>query len=146
MAITPRYVRNLDGSNDPVTIKALIGASQTINEGDMLQVDIATGLLVVAVAASTTIIGVAAKPITTGVSPTAQDNIPVNLMNVKGGIFRLPVTGGPVTQLSVMSSTLYDISNKTTLNFADTTGGMFRIVAFNNTLGTADVTLVTGVS
>lgn len=133
-----RSARNSD--NVPIIVHVNIDVSQTIAIGDLIQIDGTSRLGEVAVAASTTIVGIAQEAITTGVSVTAADKIPVAL--VRGQVVRLPfATGGTKTSFADTDkyTTAYDLSNKTTLNPDDTTGGMCYVQAYNNTAATVDV-------
>lgn len=126
-------------TNVPIVVWALVGDSQTINVGDLVQIDSTSRKLVAAVAASTTIVGIAGAAITT-TTATAADKIPVTL--VRNQVVRIPfATGGTKTTFAQtdLYTTAYDLSNKTTVNPDDTTGGMCYIQAYNNTQATVDV-------
>lgn len=126
-------------TNVPIIVHVAIGDSQTINEGDLIQIDGTSRKGVVAVAASTTIVGVALEAITTTTATTA-DVIPIAL--VRGQVVRIAyATGGTKTSFADTDkyTTAYDLSNKTTLNPDDTTGGMCYVQAYDNTNDTVDV-------
>lgn len=126
-------------TNVPIIVHVAIGDSQTINEGDLIQIDGTSRKGVVAVAASTTIVGVALEAITT-TTATAADVIPIAL--VRGQVVRIAyATGGTKTSFADTDkyTTAYDLSNKTTLNPDDTTGGMCYVQAYDNTNDTVDV-------
>lgn len=126
-------------TNVPIVVWVLVGDSQTINVGDLVQIDSTSRKLVAAVAASTTIVGIAGAAITT-TTATAADKIPVTL--VRNQVVRIPfATGGTKTTFAQtdLYTTAYDLSNKTTVNPDDTTGGMCYIQAYNNTQATVDV-------
>lgn len=129
----------LTRGNLSTTVFVNIGASQTINVGDLIQIDGTTRKGVVAVAASATLIGIAEEAITTGASVTTADNIPVTLL--KGQVMRIDFTGSTKTTLAEtdLYSTAFDLSDKKTINLDDTTGGMCKVLAYDNTNGTADV-------
>lgn len=137
----PSIVRSARGANqDAPVVWVPIDVSQTINVGDLIQIDGTSRKGKVAVAASTTLAGIAQDAITTGGSVTAADQIPVAL--IRGMVIRLPfATGGTKTSFADTDkyTTAYDLSNKTTLNPDDTTGGMCYIQAYNNTAATVDV-------
>lgn len=137
----PSIVRNARGANQDAPIYWLaIDVSQTINVGDLIQIDSTSRKGEVAVAASTTLVGIAQEAITTGASVTSDDQIPIAL--IRGMVIRLPFgTGGTKTSFADTDkyTTAYDISNKTTLNPDDTTGGMCYVQDYNNTAATVDV-------
>lgn len=135
----PRYVRNIDGHNQPVTISVNIDINQTIVIGDLILIDATTRKGQVGVAASATLIGIANAAITTGGTVTTADNIPVILLD--SAIFRIDYIGTTKTSLveADLYSTLFDLANKTSIDLDDTTGGMCRVVGYDNTNKTADV-------
>jgi len=137
----PSIVRSARGANQDAPIYWLaIDVSQTINVGDLIQIDATSRKGEVAIAASTTLVGIAQEPITTGATVTAADKIPVAL--IRGMVVRLPfTTGGTKTTFADTDkyTTAYDLSNKTTLNPDDTTGGMCFVQDYNNTKATVDV-------
>lgn len=137
----PSIVRNARGANQDAPIVWVdIDVSQTISVGDLIQIDSTSRKGEVAVAASTTLVGIAQKAITTSGSVTSADKIPVAL--IRGMVVRLPfATGGTKTTFADTDkyTTAYDLSNKTTLNPDDTTGGMCYLQDYNNTAATVDV-------
>lgn len=139
-----RFIEMIDGRNQAVVKYFNVGANQTIKEGDALQIDAATGKVVVAVAASTTLIGTANKDITTGATVTAKDNIGVTLF--KNSVFRFSYVGTTKTTLDEVDlyTKKFDLSDKRTINLDDTTGGMCQVIAYDNTNKTADVVISTG--
>lgn len=139
-----RFIEMIDGRNQAVVKYFNVGASQTIKEGDALQIDAATGKVVVAVAASTTLIGVANKDITTGSTVTSKDNIGVTLF--KNSVFRFPYSGTTKTTLAEtdLYTVKFDLANKNSINLDDTTGGMCQVIAYDNAKKTADVVISTG--
>ncbi len=139
-----RFIEMIDGRNQAVVKYFNVGANQTIKEGDALQIDSATGKVVVAVGGSTTLIGVANKDITTGASPTTKDNIGVTLF--KNSVFRFPFTGTTKTTLAEadLYTKKFDLGDKNSINLDDTTGGMCQVIAYDNTKKTADVVISTG--
>lgn len=144
MAIIPTVVRRVQtGNNNPDVEYFNVAASQTIAVGDLVQINSTTGLLEVAVAASTTIVGLSNEAITTGATVAATDNIPVVL--AKNAIIRINFTtaGTKKTLLQAdLFSKSFDLSNKTTINPDDVTGGMCQVVGFNNANATADVVIL----
>jgi len=140
----PQWVRSLfTGNNNPDVDYFNVAASQTIVTGDFVQINATSGLLEAAAAASTTIVGIANSDITTGGSVTDADNIPVVL--AKNSVIRMNFTDAGTkktfTQADLYTKS-YDLSNKTTVNPDDTTGGMMQIVAFDNTKLTVDVVVL----
>ena len=138
MASIVRSVTNAD--NVPTVVWVPVDVSQTIVNGDLVQIDATSRKLEVAVAASTTIVGVALESITTGVSVTADDQIPVAL--VRNQVVRIPyATGGTKTSFADTDkyTTAYDLSNKNLINPDDTTGGMCFVQAYDNDADTVDV-------
>lgn len=136
-----RFIETIDGRNQAVVKNFNVGASQTINEGDLVQIDSTTRKLVVAVAASTTIVGIANRSITTGSTVTAKDNIGVTLL--KNAVIRIPYVGTTKSTLAEtdLYTTKFDLSDKTSINLDDTTGGMCQVLAYDNTKKTADVVI-----
>ena len=140
----PQWVRSLfTGNNNPDVDYFNVAASQTIVTGDFVQINATSGLLEAAAAASTTIVGIANADITTSGSVTSADNIPVVL--AKNSVIRMNFTDAGTkktfTQADLYTKS-YDLSNKTTVNPDDTTGGMMQIVAFDNTKLTVDVVVL----
>lgn len=127
-------------TNVPIVVGGLLVAdNQTINVGDLLQINTSTRKVEVAVAASTSLLGIANKAITT-TTATAADVVDVTL--IRHQVVRLPfATGGTKTTFTQadLYLTAFDLSNKTTLNPDDTTGGMCYVQAYNNTQATVDV-------
>ncbi|WP_199614648.1 hypothetical protein [Paenibacillus alkalitolerans] len=134
-----RYIKSLSGYNQPITMKVLVAASQTIEEGDLLQV--ASGRASTAVAASTTIIGIALEAVTTGASVDDDDTVLVQL--IADAVIRIDYTGTTKTSLANadLYGTAFDLSDEKTINLDDTTGGMCFVVGFDNTEDTADVVI-----
>jgi hypothetical protein len=127
-----RFIRTLNGYNQPVDVKWRVAINQTINVGDIVQLNTTSRRLEAAVAASTTLVGVAQEAITTGGTVTAKDAIKVTPLT--GGVFRIDFTGSSKTTLAEtdLVTTLFDLSNKTTMNLDDTSGGMCSVLSFNN--------------
>lgn len=136
-----QIVRSARGANQDAPIYWLaIDVSQTINVGDLIQIDATSRKGEVAVAASTTIVGIAMDAITTGATVTDADVIPIAL--VRGMVVRAPYsTAGTKTSFADTDkyTTAYDLLNKTTIAPDDTTSGMCYIQAYDNTQDTADV-------
>lgn len=132
-----RSAKNAD--NVPIVVHLAIGDSQTINVGDLIQIDSTSRKGIVAVAASSTIVGIAEKAITT-TTATATDVIPVTL--VRREVVRMSVdqTGTKKTFADTDKyTTAYDLKDKTSINPDDTTGGMCYVQAYDNTAHTVDV-------
>lgn len=126
-------------TNVPLIVWVAIGDSQTINIGDLIQIDATSRKGVAAVAASTTIAGIAQEAITTSTA-TAADVIPIAL--VRGQVVRLDVSQAGTKKTFADTdkyTTAYDLSNKTTVNPDDTTGGMCYVQGYDNTAHNVDV-------
>ena len=134
-----RYLRSISGYNDAVNVKWRVDVSQTIAEGDLVQIDATSRYLRVAAAASTTLVGIAVEAITTTGTVTAADAIKV--IPLTGIVVRMKYTGSSKTTLADtdLLTTIFDITNPTTINLDDTTGGMCSVVGYNNTNATADI-------
>lgn len=132
-----RSAKNAD--NVPIIVHLAIGDSQTINVGDLIQIDATSRKGVVAVAASTTIVGIAQQDITT-TTATSADVIPVVL--VRREVVRMAVSQAGTKKTFADTdkyTTAYDLLDKTTINPDDTTGGMCYVQGFDNTANTVDV-------
>jgi hypothetical protein len=132
-----RSAKNAD--NVPLIIHVAIDDSQTINPGDLIQIDGTSRKGEVATAASTTIVGIAMQAITT-TTATAADVIPVAL--VRREVVRMAVSQAGTKKTFADTdkyTTAYDLLNKTTIAPDDTTGGMCYVQDYNNTLNTVDV-------
>lgn len=123
-----KYIQSISGRNEPVTLPLLIGASQTIAEGDLIQITAGKG--VAAVSKSETLFGIAQRSITTGAAVSDKDNIPVVLLD--GVVIEIDTTGGDITDADLNGSKVYDISNKRTLNVLGITDGMLKILDYDN--------------
>lgn len=134
-----RYIRHIQGYNQPIAKRWRVKASTTINEGDLVAIDSSSRYLIPAVAASSAIAGIAGQSITTGASVTDKDAIDVQ--PVLDCVIRVAFTGSSKTTLADtdLATTLFDLSNATTINLDDTTGGMCSVMEYNNTKGWADV-------
>ena len=134
-----RYIRSISGYNEPVNVNWRVDVSQTIAEGDIVQIDATSRYLEAAAPASTTLVGIAMQSITTGASVTADDSIDV--IPLTGIVVRMAYTGVTKTSLADtdLLTTLFDIDNGTTIDLDDTTGGMCSVVDYDNTNDTADV-------
>lgn len=138
-----RFIETIDGRNQAVVKNFNVGASQTINEGDLVQIDATSRKIVAAVAASTTLVGIANRSITTGASVTSKDNIGVTLL--KSVVVRVSYVGTTKTTLAEtdLYTTKFDLNDKNSINLDDTTGGMCQVIAYDNTQKTADVVIST---
>lgn len=136
-----RYLRSATtGTNDPKTHWLNIGVNQTIVTGNLISIDATSKLGIAAVAASTTLYGIAEGSITTGASVTAADKIPVTLL--KDSIVRIPFTTAGVKKTFADTDkyiTKFDLLDKTSIAPDDTTGGMCHIIEYDNTALTCDV-------
>ncbi|MBB6694383.1 hypothetical protein H7B90_23585 [Cohnella xylanilytica] len=134
-----RYIRHIQGYNQPISKRWRVKASTTINEGDLVALDATTRYLIPAVAASTTVVGIAQQSIVTGATVTIDDAIEV--LPVTDCVIRVAYTGTTKTTLADtdLVSTLFDLSNATTINLDDTTGGMCSVMDYDNTHKWADV-------
>lgn len=140
----PSIVRSATtDSNVPLVVGNLpVADNQTIALGDLLEMS--SGKVAVAAAASTTIFGIANEVITT-TTATATDVISATL--VKGQVVRLSVdqTGTKKTFAQAdYYTTAYDLKDKTSVNPDDTTGGMCYVVGADNTAHTVDVIIADG--
>ncbi len=135
-----RFIRsrtNVD--NQPISRTLPVGDSQTIAVGDLVQIDATSRKLVLAVAASTTIVGIAEQAITT-TTATADDKIIVTL--IRDAVVRLDVDQtGTKTSFATTDkyTTAYDLKDETSVNPDDTTGGMCYVQDYDNTNHTVDV-------
>ena len=134
-----RFIRSVVGYNDPIEIPWRVKASTTINEGDLVALDATTRYLIPAVAASTDLVGIAQQTITTGATVTVTDSILV--LPLTEVVLRVSYAGTTKTTLADtdLVSTLFDLSNATTINLDDTTGGFCSVVDYDNTRKTADI-------
>lgn len=133
-----RSARNAD--NVPIIVHVKLDVSQTIALGDLVQIDATSRLGEAAIAASTTIVGIALEALTTGVAVTDADTIPIAL--VRGQVVRAAVSQAGTKKTFAEAdkyTTAYDLLDKTTIAPDDTTGGMCYVQGFNNTLNTVDV-------
>lgn len=128
-----RYVRHIDGRNEPVIEYVNIAANQTIKVGDLIQINATSKKGEAAVAASTTLVGIAQKDITTGASVGAADRIPVTLL--KNAVIRIDYIGTTKTTLAEtdLYLTKFDLNDKKSVNLDDVTGGMVQVLEYNNT-------------
>lgn len=132
-----RSARNAD--NVPIIYHLKIDVSQTIAIGDLVQIDATTRLGEAAIAASTTIAGIAQEAITTGVAVTDADTIPIAL--IRGFVVRASVSQAGTKKTFAEAdkyTTAYDLLNKTTIAPDDTTGGMCYVQGYDNTAHTVD--------
>jgi hypothetical protein len=134
-----RYIRSVIGYNDPIAVPWRVAASQTIVAGDLLALDATSRYLIPAVAASTALVGIAQQSITTGATVTVDDKI--DILPLTDLVIRITFAGSTKTTLADtdLVNTLFDLTNATTMNLDDTTGGMCSVVDYNNTLKYADV-------
>lgn len=138
-----RILRSIYTDDQAVTMWFDVDVNQTIVKGDLVQINATSRKLEAAVAASTTLVGIAEADITTGSSVTSKDKIPVSL--IRGQVFLIDFTGTTKTTLADTDryTTLFDLSDKKTLNLDDTTGGMLKVLSYNNTKKTAEVVCAT---
>lgn len=132
-------VRSVSGNNNPVYQQLAIDDSQTINIGDLIQIDATSKKGEAAVAASTTIVGIAQQSITT-TTATAADVISILL--VRDEVIRIAVSQAGSKKTFATTDkylTLYDLLDKVSIAPDDTTGGMCSIQSYDNTAHTADV-------
>lgn len=132
-----RYIRSINGYNDPIAETWRVAANQTINEGDLVQLNATSKYLEPAVAASTALVGIANESITTGATVTAKDAISITPLS--DIVVRISYTGATKTSLTDADlHTLFDLSDATTIDL-DAATGMCAVVGYNNTNKTADV-------
>lgn len=130
-----RVIKSKTGNNSTPTIRVKAAASTTILEGDLVTIAGAK-----AVAASTTIAGIAIAPITTGATVLPSDHILVQPLG--NAIVRVPYIGTTKTSLAdsdIAAGTAFDLGAGMTLNLDDTTGGFMKVIRYDNTAKTADV-------
>jgi len=134
-----RYIRNISGYNEPISRKWRVAASKNINEGDLVQLNATSKYLEPAAAGSTTLVGIAQQSIVTGATVTVDDAI--DIIPLTGIVVRVNFAGTTKTSLADtdLATTLFDLSNATTINLDDTTDGMCAVVEYDNDKGTADV-------
>lgn len=138
MAQIVRSVTNAD--NVPTVVHLKVGANQTIKIGDLVQIDGTSRKLVAAVAASTTIAGIAQEDIVT--SGTVDDTHEIPIVLVRNQVVRVPFsTAGTKKTFADTDkyTTAYDLGNKNSVNPDDTTGGMCFVQDYNNNDATVDV-------
>lgn len=131
-----RSYRNSD--NVPLVIQLPVDDNQTINLGDLLQISSSARKLQVAVAASTTIVGIANVAITT-TTATAADVCSVTL--ARGEVIRAAVSQAGTKKAFAQTdafTTAYDLLDKVSIAPDDTTGGMCFVQAWDNTAHTVD--------
>lgn len=134
------FQKMIDGKSNPTIMDWPVAANQTITRGALLQ--LTGGLAAVASAGSTSILGVAQAPKTTGASVTNADTVPVLI--ARNAVFKVGYTGSTKTSLSSADNgTAFDINaDAKSINLDDTTGGMCKLFAtFDNTAKTAHVVI-----
>ena len=138
-----RYIRSINGYNDPVEVRWRVDVNQTIAVGDIVQIDGTSRYLEAAEPASTTLVGIAQEAITTTGTVTASDEI--GIIPLTGIVVRMDYVGSSKTSLedTDLLTTLFDIDNGTEMDLDDTTGGMCSVVDYDNTADTADVIFAT---
>lgn len=137
------FKKMIDGKSNPTVMDWPVAASQTITRGTLLA--LSSGLAAVAASGSSTILGVAQAPKTTGASVTDADTVSVLL--ARNSVFKVGYTGTTKTSLaSADNGTAFDINTGAlTINLDDTTGGMCKLFAtFDNTAKTAHVVIADG--
>lgn len=140
MAITPYVVRRIgSGDNNPDVEYFDVAASQTILVGNFVVV--ASGLLQNSTSETTNeIVGLANGNVTTTGAATTTKEFPVVL--AKNSVIRMNfMNAGTKTTFTTadLYGASYGLSNPTTLNPDDTTGGFLQVVAFDNEKLTVDV-------
>lgn len=134
-------VRNARGSNQDAPVVWLpIDVSQTIEVGDLIQIDATSRKGELAIAASTTLVGIAQQAITTGVAVTDADQIPVSI--IRGMVIRLAVDQGGSKKTFASTdkyTTAFDLKDEVSVNPDDTTDGMCLVQDYDNTAHTVDV-------
>lgn len=134
-----RFVRSIIGYNDPIEIPWRVAASQTINEGDLVEIDATSRYLKAAAASSTTIAGIAQQSITTGATVTPNDKI--TILPVTDVVVRVQFTGATKKTLADtdLATTKFNLKDPQTIDLDNTTGGMCTVVDYDNDLTYADV-------
>ncbi|MDR6555439.1 hypothetical protein [Paenibacillus qinlingensis] len=134
-----RFLTRIDGRNAPVQIPFQVGLSQTINIGDMVQIDPVTKYLILATTDSTTLVGAAAQAITTGpvIDPAAV--IPVRMFY--DSLFRIDYsTAGVKTSFDNTDRyiTKFNLLNEEQIDPDNIVDGQFVVFAFDNINFTVD--------
>lgn len=128
-----RFAYRLVGPADTVTRKFAVAANQSIKYGNLVK--LSAGLVAEAAAGDTNILGVALEDKTTGTNPTSADTISVLIP--LDSVFEADYTGATKTSLGDDDiGSVFDIKVGTDgdhkVNLDDITGGMCRVVAFDN--------------
>lgn len=135
-----RFIRSIIGYNDPIAVPWRVAASQTITAGDLVELDATSRYLKSAIAASTTLAGVAQSSITTGATVTVADTISV--LPLTEVVVRLDVdqSGAKKTFADTdLALTKYALKTPTSIDPNVTAGGMCQVVDYDNTKKTVDV-------
>lgn len=137
----PSIVRSYtNDSNVPIVVGGIqLANSQTVNAGDLLEINGTSRTAEVGVAASTTLFGIANQSATTATA-TASDVISATLL--RGQVVRMNVYQGGVKKTFAqtdMYTTAFDLHDQTSVDPNDTTGGMCYVVGYDNTANTVDV-------
>jgi hypothetical protein len=139
MAFRPSYC--LTGTMEYITRKWPVAASQTIKRGMVLV--LSSGLAAAAGDApgAGTVLGVAASSVTTGSSVTSADT--VDVVFAPNVVFEVDYTGSTKTTLADADrGTSFDFgTDATTIDLDDTTGGVCKVIGFDNTRKVAFVIL-----
>jgi hypothetical protein len=130
-----RYSYHLVGPAEYVVRKFKVAANQDIKYGNLVKLN-ASGKVVEAAAAATNILGVALEDKATGASPTDADTLNV-LVPVSFTVFEADYAGSTKTSLTDADiGVVFDIvvgsDGDHKVNLDDTTGGMCKVVAFDN--------------
>lgn len=124
-----KYICSLDNTQP---MYKNIKTSATVTAGQLLVV--ASGVVAPAGAAATGVIGLAMADAASGAE------VQVLLLNNKS-VIRVPYTAGTKTSLVAADRfvTSFDIDSNQKMLLDDTTGGILKVVEYNNTAKTADV-------
>jgi hypothetical protein len=135
-----RYIRSVPGYNEPIAVKWRVDANQTINEGDLVQIDSTTRYLQSATATSTTLVGIAQQSYTTGSTVTPEDAIFVTPLS--GIVCRIAfdTSGAKKTFADTdLSTTKFALKTTNSVDPNTTASGMCQVVGYDNTHLTVDV-------
>lgn len=136
-----RFAYMLNGRGEPLRKNISVGASQTLERGDLLA--LSSGKAVLGSAGGTANLGVATHDKTTTASPADTDVIEVIIS--PDAVFEVDYYGSTKTSLAKADiGTAFDIdADATKINLDDTIGGMCKVIDYDNDRDVAYV-IITG--
>lgn len=138
MAKIVRSAKNAD--NVPIVVTLPVDVNQTIAYGDLVEINTGSRKLQAASVSSTTLVGIAQAPLTTGGSSLPTDNIPVALIRREVVRINVDQSGAKTTFVQTdFYTTSYNLKSKTAVDPNNTTSGMMNVQAFDSVALTADV-------